>query len=83
MYLLGSHFKVITDHKPLLYIFNSPNSQVSARIVNWCLKLQSFDFEVLYSRGDLNPADNILRHFQAATQCDLIAESAEHMLTLS
>ena len=83
MYLLGRHFKVITDHKPLLYIFNSSTSQASARIVNWRLKLRSFDFEVLYSRGDLNPADHISRHFQAATQCDLIAESAEHMLTLS
>ena len=77
IYLLGSHFKVITDHKPLLHIFNSPTSQASARIDNWCLKLQSFDFDVLYSRGDLNPADYISRHLQAATQCDLIAESAE------
>ena len=77
MYLLGSHFKVITDHKPLLHIFNSPTSQASARIDNWCLKLQSFDFDVLYSRGDLNPADYISRQLQAATQCDLMAESAE------
>ena len=39
--------------------------------------MQSFDFEVLYSREDLNPADYISRHLQAATLCDLIAESAE------
>ena len=57
MYLLGSHFIVITDHKPLLHIFDSATSQASAGIDNRPLKLQSFDFEVLYSRGDLNPAD--------------------------
>ena len=39
--------------------------------------MQSFDFDVLYSRGDLNPADYISRQLQAATQCDLMAESAE------
>ena len=77
MYLLGSHFKVVTDHKSLLSIFNSPTSQASARIENWRLKLQSFNFEVLYSRGDLNPADYISRHLQGDTKCDLIAESAE------
>ena len=77
MYLLGRHFKVITDQQPLLHIFNSSTSQASARIDNWRLKLQSFDFDVLYSREDLNPADYIPRHLQAATQCDLIVESAE------
>ena len=77
MYLLGRHFKVITDQQPLLHNFNSSTSQASARIDNWRLKLQSFEFEVLYSRGDLNPADYISRHLQAAMQCDLIAESAE------
>ena len=77
MYLLGSHFKVVTDHEPLLSIFNSPSSHASARIENWHLKLQCFNFEVLYSRGDLNPADYISRHLQGKTKCDLIAESAE------
>ena len=77
MYLLGSHFKDMTDHKPLLSIFNSPTFQASARIENWQLKLQSFNFKVLHSRGDLNPADYISRHLQSDTKSDLVAESAE------
>ena len=78
-HLLGSHFKVVTDHahKPLLSTFNSTTSQASARIENWLLNLQSFNFKVLYSRGDLNPADHISRHLQGDTKCDLIAESAK------
>ena len=32
---------------------------------------------MLYSRDDSSPADYISRHLQAATLCDLIAESAE------
>ena len=80
MYLLGSHFKVITDHKPLLPIFNRPTSQALARIDNWRLKLQSFDFEVFFSRGDQNPADYISRHLQGGAQCDLVAESAEQYI---
>ena len=68
---------MVTDHNPLLHIFTTPTSQASVKIDNWLLKLQSFDFEVLYSGGDLSTADYISRHLQAATRCDLIAESAE------
>ena len=37
----------------------------------------------MYSKGDLNPADYILRHavvLQGGTQCDLIAKSAEQLV---
>ena len=81
MYLLGSRLKVKTDHKPLLPIFNKSTSQASARIENWRRKLQSFDFEALYSRGDLNPADYMSRHLQGTSHCDLIAHSAEQCVS--
>ena len=70
MYLLWSHCKVVTDHKSLLAILNSPISKAFARIENWRLKFQSFNFEVLYSIGDLNPADYIIRHLKGDTKCD-------------
>ena len=77
MYLLGGHFTVVTDHKPLLTIFNSATSQASARIENWRLKLQSFDFQVVYSKGETNPADYISRHLQGSEECNYVSKSAE------
>ena len=81
-YLLGSHIRVVTDHKPLLSHALSHFPSASARIENWRLKLRSFNFEVWYSRGDLNPADYISRHLQGNAKCDLIAESAEQYINL-
>ena len=63
--------------KPLTPIAYLQQSYFPSFSKDWRLKLKSFDFEVLYSRDDLNSADYISRHLQAATQCDLIAESAE------
>ena len=40
--------------------------------------MQSFHFEVLYSRDDSSPADYISRNLRGTTQCDLVAVSAEH-----
>ena len=62
LYLLGKSFKVFTDHKPLLGICNNPRSKASLRIENWLLRLQGFDFEVLYKPGKENLADYMSRH---------------------
>ena len=62
MYLLGKQFSVVTDHKPLLAIFNNTNSKASARIENWRLRLQRFDFKVHFRQGSDNPADFISRY---------------------
>jgi len=40
MYLLGAHFTVITDHKPLISIFNKPTSSLSAIMERWMLRKQ-------------------------------------------
>lgn len=74
---LEVHAEVMTapcKSKCLTLDFNSPTSQASAMIENCHLKLQSFNFEVLYSRDDLNPVDYISRHLQGDTKCNLVAE---------
>ena len=51
-YLLGVKFKIVTDHKPLTWLFNlkEPNS----KLLRWKLKLQEFDYEIEYKKGKLN-----------------------------
>lgn len=61
MYLYGHRFTLITDCKPLQYLFNRAQSKPSARIERWILRLQSFDFDVRYEPGDKNLADSFSR----------------------
>ncbi|KAJ8050489.1 hypothetical protein HOLleu_03714 [Holothuria leucospilota] len=62
LYLFGTPFSVITDHKPLVTLFNSPKSNPPTRIERWILKLQSYSFTTVYRPGSNNPADSISRH---------------------
>lgn len=59
-YLFGRTFELITDHKPLEVIF-SPNSKPCARIERWVLRLQSYQFKVIYKSGKNNIADPLSR----------------------
>lgn len=51
-YIFGRRFTIVTDHKPLQWLFNlkEPNS----RLVRWRLKLEEYDYEIVYKRGKLN-----------------------------
>ena len=62
LYLYGSDFVVITDHRPLVSLFNNAHSKPPTRIERWILKLQEYEFCVVYEPGKLNPADYLSRH---------------------
>lgn len=51
-YIFGRKFRIITDHKPLQWLMNlkEPNS----RLVRWRLKLEEFDYEIVYKKGKQN-----------------------------
>jgi len=61
MYLLGKHFQLFTDHKPLVSIFNKPGSKPTPRLERWSIRLQAFDYNLLYKRGSENIADPMSR----------------------
>ena len=62
LFVYGKEFKVITDHKPLVSLFNNPSSKPSARIERWLLELQQYCFTVEYRPGASSPADYASRH---------------------
>ena len=60
MYVSGQPFELETDHKPLEHIY-SRTSKPCARMERWVLRLQGFDFRVVYRPGNTNIADSLSR----------------------
>ena len=60
MYLYGVEFTLLTDHKPLEVIY-STDSQNSARIERWVLRLRPYRFKVQYVPGKQYIADPLSR----------------------
>ena len=50
-YLIGRHFEILTDHKPLEW-FSSQKSV--GKLWRWALIIQEFDFEINYRPGNKN-----------------------------
>ena len=48
MYLYGTRFTVVTDHKPIVPMFNSHSKSMPVRVAKHKSKLRAFDFEVIY-----------------------------------
>ena len=71
IYLIGSpRFTIITDHQPLIPLFNNPNSKPPLRLERWLMYLQQFDFVLEYSPGKTNGADYLSRHSLPLTSED-------------
>jgi hypothetical protein len=51
-YLFGKKFKILTDHKPLVYLFTMKNPTSKLTRMRW--DLEEFDYEVGYITGKTN-----------------------------
>lgn len=55
-FLAGRRFCIVTDHKPLVGLFNPAKpipDQISPRMLRWSLKLYSYNYSIQYRPGKL------------------------------
>ncbi|XP_062526266.1 uncharacterized protein LOC134199436 [Bombyx mori] len=60
-YIYGHHFTVITDHKPLEWLFRCKDP--GSRLVRWRLILEEFEYDIKYKKGKLNTNADALSRF--------------------
>lgn len=73
-YLWGRKFKIVTDHQPLTWIFNVKDP--SSRLLRWRIKLEEYDFEIIYKTGKTNKnADALSRIRQGDNFVNVITRS--------
>ena len=61
-YLFGRKFTVETDHNPLVWLYKikEPNT----RLARWKLKLDEFDFKIVYKKGNENKVADALSRIE-------------------
>lgn len=53
-YVEGTHFKVVTDARSLLWLFNVGAETGNAKLLRWALRIQAYDFDLEYRKGKAN-----------------------------
>lgn len=51
-YIYGRKFVIVTDHRPLTWLFNCKDP--SSKLVRWRLKLEEYDYEIRFKPGRVN-----------------------------
>lgn len=57
-YLFGKSFTILTDHKPLVYLFSMSNP--SSRLLKFRLTMEEYNYKIEYVRGTSNVAADAL-----------------------
>lgn len=64
-YLYGRKFTIVTDHRPLTWLFGVKDP--GSRLVRWRLQLEEFDYEVVYKPGTQNTNSDALSRIGITT----------------
>lgn len=65
-YLYGRTFTIMTDHKPLIYLFGMKDP--SSRLLKFRLALEEYDFKIVYVRGKDNVIADALSRISITSQ---------------
>ena len=82
---MGRHFELITDHKPLLSLFNEHKaipSHASAHIQRWALTLAAYEYTLVSRRTDAHANADALSRLPLAETMRETPVPAELILTL-
>lgn len=69
-YLLGTSFEIVSDHRALTFILNTPYH--NARLMRWVLFVQEFDYDISHCKG----ADNVVADYFSRNFKDMATKSA-------
>lgn len=76
MYLYGLDFTVVTDHQPLVRLYNNPTRKGPVRVKQHGLKSQGYNFKIVYRKGSTNPTDYNSRYpLKISSTSEIIRES--------
>ncbi|PNF18074.1 hypothetical protein B7P43_G03322 [Cryptotermes secundus] len=64
-YLYGRKFTIVTDHRPLTWIFSVKDP--SSRLLRWRLRLEEYSYEVIYKKGSENKNADALSRIHVTT----------------
>ena len=81
MYLFGQEFELLTDHKPLEFIF-SKKSKPCARVERWVLRLQPYNYTVRHIPGSSNIGDSLSRLLSGSKESNEINETEDYLMTI-
>ena len=62
MYTMGAKVEVVTDHEPLVPIYNSAQKPKQLRVNSHRIKLLPFEYHLVYEPGSTTPCDYGSRH---------------------
>ena len=84
-YLLGRHFKLRTDHQPLIPIFACKKglpALAASRLHRWAETLMTYSFEIIYRKGKNHQNADGLSRLPISTTEDEVETTEVHCVTL-